>query len=198
MAHKTKPKTSIPSNCGVDGASAEQNRVPSEKGGKTAPDVLAQAALDPTIRHASLAAAFSGRAFADDQRPTVTDSAVFLATKLAEAENGDKKLASRFLMSQSVSLDAMFTEVSRRAALNMGDYPEAFERYIRLALKSQSECRATLDALVKIHQPREQTVRHVHVNDGGQAIVADQFHNHTGERENGKSINQSDATSAAC
>lgn len=77
-------------------------------------------------------------------------------------------------------------------------YPEAFERYMRLALKSQSACRATLDALVKIHQPREQTVRHVHVNDGGQAIVADQFHHRTGERENGKSINQSDATSAAC
>ncbi len=44
------------------------------------------------------------------------------------------------------------------------------------------------------HQPREQTVRHVHVNEGGQAVIADQFHNHTGGKENAESVNQSDAT----
>src|SRR3546814_3872668 len=45
--------------------------------------------------------------------------------------------------------------------------------------------------------PREQTVKHVHVNEGGQAVVADHFHQHTGDRENGKSVKQSDATGAA-
>lgn len=38
--------------------------------------------------------------------------------------------------------------------------------------------RATLEALAKLHQPREQTVKHVHVNEGGRAIVADQIHQH--------------------
>ena len=47
-----------------------------------------------------------------------------------------------------------------------------------------------------LHQPREQTVRHLHVSEGGQAIVADQFHTHTGASENGKSVKQSDATGA--
>ena len=78
----------------------------------------------------------------------------------------------------------------------MGQYLEAAERFARLALKAQSNSRATLEALTKLHQPREQTVRHVHVNDGGQAIVADQFHSHTGASENGKSVKQSDATGA--
>ena len=41
-------------------------------------------------------------------------------------------------------------------------------------MKAQSNCRTTLEALAKLHQPREQTVRHIHVNDGGKAIVADQ------------------------
>src|SRR3546814_11021539 len=35
------------------------------------------------------------------------------------------------------------------------------------------------------------------VNEGGQAVVADHFHQHTGDRENGKSVKQSDATGAA-
>lgn len=60
--------------------------------------------------------------------------------------------------------------------MNLGEYPQAMERYTRLALKAQGNCRATLEALAKLHQPREQTVKHVHVNEGGQAVVADHFH----------------------
>ena len=90
----------------------------------------------------------------------------------------------------------MFTEFARRVGINMGQYLEAAERYMRLALKAQGNCRATLEALARLHQPREQTVKHVHVNEGGQAVVADQFHHHTGVSENGKSIKQSDATGA--
>ena len=79
----------------------------------------------------------------------------------------------------------------------MSEYLDAAERYGRLAMKAQGNCRATLEALAKLHQPREQTVRHVHVNEGGQAVVADQFHHHLGASENGKSVKQSDATGAA-
>jgi hypothetical protein len=32
-----------------------------------------------------------------------------------------------------------------------------------------------LEALAKLHQPREQTVKHVHVNEGGQTVVTDHF-----------------------
>jgi hypothetical protein len=41
-----------------------------------------------------------------------------------------------------------------------------------------------------MHQPREQTVRHVHVSEGGQAITADQFHSHTGGNHNAESADQ--------
>jgi hypothetical protein len=79
----------------------------------------------------------------------------------------------------------------------MSEYLDAAERYMRLSLKAQTASRATLEVLAKLHQPREQTVRHVHVNDGGQAVVADQFHHYGGSGENGKSVKQSDATGAA-
>ena len=87
-------------------------------------------------------------------------------------------MATRILASQATSLDAMFTELARRASVNMAEYPQAMERYMRLAFKAQSASRSTLEALARLHQPREQTVRHVHVNDGGQAVIADQFHHH--------------------
>lgn len=53
-----------------------------------------------------------------------------------------------------------------------------------MAMKAQSNARTTIEALTKLHQPREQTVRHVHVNQGGQAVVADQFHHHAGGQQN--------------
>ena len=68
---------------------------------------------------------------------------------------------------------------------------------MRLALRAQSNYRTTVEALAKLHQPREQTVRHVHVNEGGQAVVADHFHNHTGVNVNAKSAVQSHATGKA-
>lgn len=78
--------------------------------------------------------------------------------------------------------------------MNMGEYLGPTETYARIAMKAQAQSRATLEALAKLHQPREQTVRHVHVNEGGQAVIADQFHHHTGGHENGQSAEQPLAT----
>lgn len=99
------------------------------------------------------------------------------------------------LAAQAFSLDAMFIEMSRRAMLNLGEYPDAVERYMRLALKAQAQSRAMLEALAKLHQPREQTVRHIHVdNRGGQAVIAETVN--TGGQENGKGDGQSHAAGA--
>ncbi len=103
-------------------------------------------------------------------------------------------LVSRIFTSQAITLDALFTDMAMRSGNNMAKHPDAADRYMRLALKAQTACRSTLEALTRLHQPREQTVRHVHVNEGGQAIVADQFHHHIGAFENGRSVKQSHAT----
>lgn len=101
------------------------------------------------------------------------------------------------LAAQAVTLDNIFTELARRMAMNMGQHINATDIYARHAMKAQAQSRATLEALVNIHRPREQTVRHVHVGQGGQAVVADQFHHHTGEGANAESNKQSHATGAA-
>lgn len=169
-----------------------------QREGETKGQTLARTLIDPKARHASLSSVYAGQVFGDDPNLSVTDTAALLEAELGKAAGGDMTLASRILTSQAVSLDAIFTELARRSAQNMGQYPEAMERYMRLALKAQSASRSTLEALARLRQPREQTVRHVHVNSGGQAVVADQFHHHAGGGElSAETIKQSHATVAA-
>jgi len=148
--------------------------------GETAGRTLARTLVDPLARHTSLSSLYADQAFGGDVQPSLTETAALLNDELDKAVGGDMTMATRILASQAISLDAMFTELARRASVNMAEYPQAMERYMRLALKAQSASRSTLEALARLHQPREQTVRHVHVNGGGQAVIADQFHHHAG------------------
>lgn len=165
---------------------------------ETGAQALARKLLQPTFKNAAAASAFTSKMIGTElELPGIGDYVDHVHLVTQKATNGDLAMVSQMLAAQAVTLDSMFTEFARRSAMNMGDYIDAAERYGRLALKAQGNCRATLDTLAKVHQPREQTVRHVHVNDGGQAIVADQFHNHTGARENAKNDKQSHATGTA-
>jgi hypothetical protein len=152
---------------------------------------LARVSIDTQIRNADLASMFAAPLFATDKKPDIMESSAVVAEEMQRTAKGDMTLASRIFTAQALSLDAIFTELARRSASNLGAYPIASERYMRLAFKAQSACRATLEALAKLHQPREQTVRHVHVNDGGQAVIADNFHHHrNGGRENAGTAEQ--------
>lgn len=163
---------------------------------ETGAQAMARKLLEPNLRHAVSASAFAEKVLGDNEGPGIMDFVGHMQSATTKAESGDLAIASRLLAAQAITLDNMFTELARRTAANMGEFINAAERYGRLALKAQSNCRATLEALAKLHQPREQTVRHVHVNDGGQAIVADHFHNHRGASRNDESIKQSNATGA--
>ena len=189
MGRKLKP---------ADGMQPNNTLELEQSADETGAQAMARKVLEPHLRHAVTASAFAGIVLGKDfEGPGLMDYVRHEQFVTAKAESGDLAVASRLLAAQAVTLDSMFTELARRAALNMGEYINAAERYGRLALKAQSNCRATLETLSKLHQPREQTVRHVHVNEGGQAVVADHFHQHTGVRENGKSIKQSHATTGA-
>lgn len=157
--------------------------------------MMARVMLDPPMRHGLVGSIFASHAIRDiDDCAPLIECIKHVDAIGNQAPAGDIAFASRMLAAQAITLDTMFTELARRAALNMGDYVNAAERFARLAFKAQSNSRATLEALAKLHQPREQTVRHVHVNQGGQAIVAEQFHHHSGGGQNAESIGQSYAT----
>jgi hypothetical protein len=169
--------------------------------GQTNAEAVAAKLIGPVNRHANLAPLFGGfiaSGLPDEDKPGVLEYALELRSRAAKVGTGDLSQASDALFMQALTLDGIFTETARRAANNIeGGYLPAYEIFMRLALKAQTQSRATLEALAKLHQPREQTVRHVHVNEGGQAIVADEFHNHTGGQKNGRPDEQPHATGGA-
>lgn len=161
--------------------------------GKSDERSLADVALDPAAHALCLAEPFNRGSFG--KRGTTETFAVLLE-HIKAAKAGDLSHFQAILASQAISLDSMFLELSRRAACNMGEYMGAVETYMRLALKAQAQSRATIEALDRLANGREQTVKHVHVdNRGGQAVIAENVQ--TGGKQNEKSDNQSHATGAA-
>ena len=59
---------------------------------------------------------------------------------------------SEMLMTQALTLDGMFAELVGHAAAELPDYPLSGERYARLALRAQSNCRASLVTLAKVQR----------------------------------------------
>ena len=87
---------------------------------------------------------------------------------------GDMASLERVLVAQALSLNTIFAELSRRAAVNMGRDSDATDRYLRLALKAQSQSRASIEALAVIKNPpvfaRQANIAHgpQQVNNGVQ------------------------------
>jgi hypothetical protein len=195
MARKSNPKAAAKTDKDTVRPSAAATLKVNAKPGEHHLKTLARISLDPGVRHAQVAMGLASRAFGDEHKLSIMDSTEVLAEVFEKTEQGDLSLASRLHTAQAITLDTLFTELARRAANNMGEHLHAADLYMRLALKAQAACRSSLAELARLHQPREQTVKHVHVN-GGQAVVADQFHQHTGGRENDESEEQSHAAGA--
>ena len=83
---------------------------------------------------------------------------------------GDMAGPEAMLVSQAMALNLVFTELARRSALNMGEYIEASERYLRLALKAQAQRRATIETLAAIKNPPVVIARQANISNGPQQI----------------------------
>lgn len=126
---------------------------------------LARSELDPLAGNAGLVRTFS-HAGGDDI--TALHQAI---AKSAEAVcSGDLSEPEAMLMAQAHSLNTLFTALAQRAAANMGEYMQATETYLRMALKAQSQCRATLETLAEIKNPRSVTITR-QANIAGQQVV---------------------------
>jgi hypothetical protein len=98
-----------------------------------------------------------------------------LIEKIREQTNamhaGDMKDIEAMLFTQALTLQATFTALSRRAAANSGEHMVATDTYLRLALKAQGQCRATLETLANIKNPRPVAfVRQANIAHGPQQV----------------------------
>jgi hypothetical protein len=108
-------------------------------------------------------------------------------TESAKRANvNDMKDVEATLCSQAATLNLMFGEFSRRAALNMGEYVEATESYMRMALKAQNQCRMTLETLSNIKNPPVIYAKQANIANGPQQ-VNNTLHAHAGENKNQRS-----------
>lgn len=127
---------------------------------------LVRSVTSPTVRGAVTTQAFS-KAFGETDLQSLVNE---LGKQCKRVRDGDLARAESLLMTQAHSLDSIFNELARRAALNMGEYLNATERYLRLALKAQSQCRATLETLATIKNPPIIYAKQVNQTTGPQQI----------------------------
>ena len=130
--------------------------------------LLAEMHLQPIFQAACVVKSFNvGK---DGSGPDLTTLIRQLGKQVGAVIGGDLGRAEEMLIVQAHSLDAIFCDLARRAALNAGVYMGTCETYLRLALKAQSQCRATLETLAAIKNPPVIYARQANVTTGPQQV----------------------------
>lgn len=116
--------------------------------------------------------AMTARTFLNPTQPNLSITELVASVKAhGEKVNGnDMAAAEQMLTAQAIALNAIFSEMARRAALNMGEHLDATDRYMRLALKAQGQCRATLETLATVKNPPVVFARQANIAHGPQQV----------------------------
>lgn len=123
--------------------------------------------LSPSLNAAALTQTFAPYPAEDLNLEALRDE---LAEQCQKVMRGDMGRAEAMLIAQAHTLDAMFTGLARRSHANMGEYTDAAEKYMRLALRAQSQCRATLETLATIKNPPVVIARQANIAHGPQQV----------------------------
>jgi hypothetical protein len=97
--------------------------------------------------------------------PTLVDT---LRDQITAVQAGGLGQAEAMLICQATALQSLFTRLAERA---MGcDTIPAFEMNMRMALRAQSQCRATLETLAAVKNPPVVYARQANVTTGPQQV----------------------------
>ena len=139
--------------------------------GKSAERQRAEFGMSPVVGNVATASSFAKGSFGALE---LADCIDVMDEKVGRVKAGDLSDVEATLTAQAVTLDAIFNELARRAALNMGQHMAAAETYLRLAFKAQAQCRSTLETLAEVKNPRQATfvrqqnfANQQQVNNGG-------------------------------
>ncbi len=91
-----------------------------------------------------------------------------LRAQAAAVHTGDLRRAESMLMGQATGLQSLFASLVNRA--HGSELLPQFETYMRLALKAQSQCRATLETLANIKNPPVVYARQTNIAHGPQQV----------------------------
>jgi hypothetical protein len=136
--------------------------------GKSEKRIMAECGLSPIMANAATSRLYSKGTFGESD---LTETVAILRERAENVQRGDMSEAEATLTAQAATLDAIFNELARRAALNLGEYINAAEIYLRQALKAQAQCRATLETLAEIKNPRQVAfVKQANISQGHQQV----------------------------
>ena len=126
--------------------------VPAESvAGQTEEEKLAHLGLTPEFKAAVTAHAYAPL-IGEQNLGEIFQRIVELSTW--SVKNNSKDL-EYMLTSQANVLDSIFNRLATRAHASIGKHPKVVDTYLRLALKAQSQCRATAEALAVPKYPRQ-------------------------------------------
>jgi hypothetical protein len=84
-------------------------------------------------------------------------------------KSGDMFIVEDMLINQATALQSLFARMTERAMAQ--DHMPNLEGFMRLALRAQNQCRATLETLAAIKNPPVVFARQANINNGGNQQV---------------------------
>ncbi len=104
----------------------------------------------PSVKAGITIASWNNRRF---RNANINELVKDLSDQGAKASSGDFSRLESMLAIQAHTLDALFNEYAVLAQLNIREHLPASESFMRLALKAQSQCRATIETLATVKNP---------------------------------------------
>jgi len=106
---------------------------------------IAEQAADPCVTSSAVVAAFWG----DMSGGAIDRQAGYDAVRdhVQDVRNGELSGVEATLVGQATALNVIFAEMARRGQAALNHPGNAAERYLRLAMRAQAQCRATLHEL---------------------------------------------------
>ena len=139
-----------------------------ELGGRPKNEVVAEASYDPVARSLLAADVFITPVWGEQD---LVDRMKALNKQVKNLSNGSLSIVEQTLVAQANTLDAVFNLLTQKAGCQIDSNLDAFERYMRLALKAQGQCRTSLETLAEIKNPRPVAfVKQANIANGHQQI----------------------------
>ena len=125
-----------------------------------------------------LMSAFTSEAFSQKMLPNM-DLGILIDELNAETKeviNGDMSMMEAMLVGQAKALQTIFVSLARKAASQ--EYLKQYGTYMTLALKAQSQSRATIQALTELKYPKQVAfVKQANIAHGNQQVNNGDFPN---------------------
>ena len=139
---------------------------PVKKSEQTDSERYAKISLTASTMSAVLSDAFTKKLFPSSD---LVDVANVLSEKITDIQNGDMKPIEAMLIAQAQALQTMFVSLGRDAVAKT--QLNQYTAFMNLALKAQSQSRATIQALVELKYPKQATfVKQANIAQGYQQV----------------------------